>query len=276
MTTLDGAIERLAADRRRGSAQLARTSAGILARAARAGLAEPQLRATARSIAVAQPSMAAVANTAAGFVEGIATPVATAVRLQRYWREAPAALAARHAARFGGVVLTHSWSSDVMRTLEAARPALVVLTESRPGLEGIAAASRLRRVGIAVRLVADAAAGHFARGVDCVALGADSVLPGGGIINKVGSYPIAVAAVDLGKPVYVLAETMKVSPVVEPILGDASTPSRGARVESPLFEVVPPHLVSAILVEDGTLDGPALAALVARFGDARAALGLTP
>lgn len=272
MTNIERAIARLAADRKHGSAQLATEAATILARAAQLRLPASELLAVARALAAAQPSMAAVANTAAEFASGIGSPLETALRLARYWNEAPPALAARHATRFTGVVMTHSWSSDVMRTLETARPALVVISEARPGSEGVAAGERLRAAGIAVRLVADAAAGHFVRGVDCVVLGADTVLPGGSIVNKVGSYPVAAAASDAGKPVYVLAETMKVSPSPEPVLGDASKAIRGSRVESPLFEVVPRHLLTAILTEDGELDRASLVALVERFGAARVAL----
>ena len=71
---------------------------------------------------------------------------------------------------------------------------------------------------------------------------------------------------------YILAETMKVSAVTEPVLGDASKAFSGSRVESPLFEVVPGHLIATVLTEDGELDRATLDELADRFRRARATL----
>lgn len=45
--------------------------------------------------------------------------------------------------------------------------------------------------------------------VDLVLLGAEAVVASGGIINKVGTLPLAICAKAYGKPVYVLAESFK-------------------------------------------------------------------
>lgn len=45
--------------------------------------------------------------------------------------------------------------------------------------------------------------------VDLVLLGAEAVVASGGIINKVGTLPLAICAKAYNKPVYVLAESFK-------------------------------------------------------------------
>ena len=45
--------------------------------------------------------------------------------------------------------------------------------------------------------------------VDCVFVGAEAVLENGGIVNRVGTFTIALCAKAYGKPFYVFAESLK-------------------------------------------------------------------
>lgn len=45
--------------------------------------------------------------------------------------------------------------------------------------------------------------------VDMVLIGAEGVVESGGIINKVGTYTMALSAKEMNKPVYVVAESFK-------------------------------------------------------------------
>lgn len=45
--------------------------------------------------------------------------------------------------------------------------------------------------------------------VDCVFSGCESVLANGGIINKIGTYSVALIASHFQKPVYVFCESFK-------------------------------------------------------------------
>src|SRR5579859_3800255 len=72
--------------------------------------------------------------------------------------------------------------------------------------------------GLAVTLVADAACGVFIGEATCVALGADSVRSDGSVVNKVGSYPLALVAREAGVPVYVLCETLKIAAPAFPLV----------------------------------------------------------
>jgi translation initiation factor eIF-2B subunit alpha len=45
--------------------------------------------------------------------------------------------------------------------------------------------------------------------IDCVFVGAEAVLENGGIVNRVGTFTIAVCAKAFNKPFYVFAESLK-------------------------------------------------------------------
>ena len=65
------------------------------------------------------------------------------------------------------------------------------------------------RAGIPVTLIPDTAAAAALEGADMVLVGAEGVAESGGIVNKVGTYQIALCARALGVPVYVAAESYK-------------------------------------------------------------------
>jgi translation initiation factor 2B subunit (eIF-2B alpha/beta/delta family) len=104
------------------------------------------------------------------------------------------------------VVLTHSHSSCVERAFVAAHARgtrfRVIATESRPLREGITLARSLVERGIAVRVIADAAVFRTMPEVSMVLVGADGVTPDG-VVNKIGTALIALAAREYGCPVFV-------------------------------------------------------------------------
>lgn len=55
----------------------------------------------------------------------------------------------------------------------------------------------------------DASIGIYMEKVDMVMVGAEGVCASGGILNKVGTYPLAICARAVNKPFYVVAESYK-------------------------------------------------------------------
>ncbi len=110
-------------------------------------------------------------------------------------------------------IVTISRSASVRNVLaglpERQRPEEVVVLESRPGGEGRALARDLRGVGVPARWVKDADGPHVVRSADLVLLGADSVLPGGDLVHKVGTRRLVSAARRARRPVVVVAGTSK-------------------------------------------------------------------
>jgi methylthioribose-1-phosphate isomerase len=152
---------------------------------------------------------------------------------------------------------------------EGGRHPSVWVPETRPVLQGARlTAWELGRLGIAHRLVADVmAASLMASGdVDCVIVGADRIAANGDVVNKVGTYGLAVLADHHGIPFYVAAPRSTFDPAspdgasipieqrsadeVTVIAGHRIAPE-GTEVENRAFDVTPAALISAYVTEDG-------------------------
>jgi len=281
-------------DRAHGASALAREAAEILRDCARHGL-EPgvgiwvafqQAHQAARDLAASRPSMVAVANTvgriwaAAAETRGLrrANPSIVVARkaLIRALDAAEEALAgwataseqiASHARPYlKGTLLTHSLSGTVQAALLACQEQIehVYVTESRPRCEGRATAQTLAAAGMAVTLLTDAEAGLFIPDCAAVVVGADSILADGAVVNKAGTFLLALAASASRPqrvPFLVLAETLKVAPFKQPHLeemdaAEVVSPSDlpGVSARNIYFDRTPASLVSALITERGLLD----------------------
>ena len=113
----------------------------------------------------------------------------------------------------GKVILTHGYSRVVQNVLihaaQAGKNFSVLVTEGRPNADGYHAAAELLKAGIPVTLILDSAVAYSMDQADLVLVGAEGVAESGGIINKIGTYQMALCATALKKPVYVAAESYK-------------------------------------------------------------------
>lgn len=148
-----------------------------------------------------------------------------------------------------GTILTHSYSSTVLRTLEiaigAGSPPRVYVTESIPGSEGITLARDLAQLGLDATIVPDSEIARYISQVDAILVGADSVLKDGSIINKVGTKQIAELARRVHVPFHVACETAKFS--IADFLGEVVS------FDSELFDVTPGELIWMIITENGVM-----------------------
>uniref|UniRef100_A0A8D8W3Z6 Translation initiation factor eIF-2B subunit alpha n=1 Tax=Cacopsylla melanoneura TaxID=428564 RepID=A0A8D8W3Z6_9HEMI len=113
-------------------------------------------------------------------------------------------------------ILVHSMSRVILETIREANRSnkrfQVFVTkadtedDSQSGKHLVEA---LTKEGVEATLILDAAVGYIMESVDMVMVGAEGVVESGGIINKIGSYTMAVCARELKKPFYVLAESFK-------------------------------------------------------------------
>jgi eIF-2B alpha/beta/delta-like uncharacterized protein len=159
-------------------------------------------------------------------------------------------------------VFTISDSSTVADVVIGVGAKNVVVTESRPQMEGRNLAERLAGEGVNVLLVVDAAAAMFMESAAVAVVGADSVLYDGSFVNKVGTRTVALAARDQGVPFYVVCSTSKFN--VMNYLGrgvelENKDPAEvaeieGVNVRNPYFEVVPGRLVTGIITEMGVME----------------------
>jgi translation initiation factor eIF-2B subunit delta len=235
-----------------------------------------QLAAMGKALIQAQPSMAPVFNLVNAVISGVqeahdldsarrmATSTAKAFAVQLHARSEEIARQALSLLGESSRVLTHSRSSTVMEALHLAanqgRQLEVVCTESRPIYEGRVVAASLAEQGIGATLIADSAAGHFVSQVDLVMVGADSVSTDG-VVNKIGTYPIALAARAQGVPFYTLCGAEKFLPTdyphfrVEPKDPQEVWPEHPEEVTvlNLYFDVTPLTYVRGVVTERGIL-----------------------
>ncbi len=165
-----------------------------------------------------------------------------------------------------GALACVEWGTalGVVRSLhEAGRVAYVVADETRPLLQGSRiTAVELAEMGAPHRVVVDGAGPSIiARGlVDAVVVGADRVAANGDTANKIGTYPLALAAARAGIPFVVACPESTVdldSPdggaivVEERAAGEvlpAGVPT-ATQAWNPAFDVTPADLVTAVVTE---------------------------
>ncbi len=268
------AIETVAADDEHGSAWISLRALEVLRD--EAALAEDfeTVAAVARELLAARPSMAVVENrinrvmstagVAPGDVEATARQeIASAAEADR----AAAAVAAERLT--GARVCTLSRSGTVQKALERADPEAVLIAESRPGREGIDIAESLAG-DCEVTLTSDAAlAGRLAEfDADAVVVGADTILPDGRVLNKVGTHGIALAATAHGLPCYAVAATDKITPDTNVDIEQAPTTlyegDADVAVANPLFETTPADRWTGICTDEGMLDADGVSDIAAR------------
>ncbi len=150
----------------------------------------------------------------------------------------------------------------------------VIATETRPVLQGARLTVwELKREGIPVTLITDNMVGYvMSKGlVDKVIVGADRVLLTGHVINKIGTYTIAVLAKRHNIPFYVAIPTSTIDPktrvdevVIEErnpdevkyVMGKCLITLPDVDVLNPAFDITPPELVTAIITEKGIVTPP--------------------
>ncbi|MGI8827672.1 MAG: translation initiation factor eIF-2B [Chloroflexota bacterium] len=177
--------------------------------------------------------------------------------------------------RDGDRIFTYSISSTVWGIFRQARAQGkhfdVVATESRPANEGLWNITELGKDDIPVTMGIDAAMGTLMRGCSMFVVGSDGIASNGACLCKIGTFPAATVARELGIPTHVAADTSKFDPLTllgfpfkireMPHRDIVTEPTPNLTVRNPIFDVTPAHLVAAIITERGILH-PAAASTV--------------
>lgn len=178
-----------------------------------------------------------------------------------------------------GSLATVDWGTALgaIRTAhEQGKQVHVLVDETRPRLQGARlTAWELEQLKIPYEIITDNAAGYFLRRGDVqkVMFGADRVAANGDVINKIGSYMLALAAHQNKVPVYSLFPVSTVDINIE--TGDSVTIEerdstevlnlqfdhadivpKGARARNPAFDITPHEYLSALVTEYGIIEPP--------------------
>ena len=283
-------VETVRTDRTHGAAWIAARALEVLRDTAAEATAWDDVVTTARALRTARPEMAAVANAVDEAIAAAGPPpvdpaavVGEAIDVLDATLAAgtDAAGAAADVLAGADAVATLSRSGTVRLAIETLAPAEVVVAESRPEREGVGVAEWVAaETDAAVTLTTEAGVptALATRSVDTVLVGADSIRPGGGVVNKTGTRVLALAAREADVPVYVIASSRKIRPAGgQPAADDLSGRTVPAEavygsdadlsVHAPTFEVVPPELVDGVVTERGVLDADGILAAAERHAD---------
>ncbi|MGB9959620.1 MAG: S-methyl-5-thioribose-1-phosphate isomerase [Candidatus Bathyarchaeales archaeon] len=157
----------------------------------------------------------------------------------------------------------------IRAAVEQGKKVRVMATETRPKLQGARlTAYELKRDGIPVKLIADTMVGYvmYKRMVNKVVVGADRIVQDA-VINKIGTYQIAVLAKEHGIPFYVAAPKSTFdlghkaaeivieerSPEEVTFIGSEHIAPEGVEALNPAFDITPLKYVTAIICEEGVI-----------------------
>ena len=146
----------------------------------------------------------------------------------------------------------------------------VICDETRPRGQGASLSVwEMQQENIPVKLICDVASGYLmSQGmVDKVVIGADRVAKGG-IVNKIGSFMVALAAKRFNIPFYVAApySTFDMEIDINDTIIEERDPEEvthygkcricpeGTEVINPAFDIVPNDLITGIITEKGVID----------------------
>ena len=145
----------------------------------------------------------------------------------------------------------------------------IYILETRPECEGYSMYLELTKKNMNCILLIDSAMGFIMENVDFVLTGAELVTENGGIVNRIGTYSLALCASCLEKPFYVVAEGYKFSrifPLGQKDLREEVRDSErfimcnrkdieGVRFVNPKCDFTPPNFISFI-ISDGRIFKP--------------------
>jgi methylthioribose-1-phosphate isomerase len=143
----------------------------------------------------------------------------------------------------------------------------VIATETRPKLQGARLTTyELKREGIPVTLVTDSMVGFIMhrKMIDKVIVGADRIVKDG-VVNKVGTFTIAIVAKEHSVPFYVAApsSTFDLDRKAKDVIIEERSPDevthigtqriapKGVKALNPAFDITPLKYVTAIISETG-------------------------
>ncbi|MBM3149135.1 MAG: hypothetical protein FJ008_08525 [Chloroflexi bacterium] len=234
-----------------------------------------EITATASEVSKAKPTMISIANYIDQFLKEV-TLAAESVKNVETFKLLAANVAreliklsedaANLASTYGGriisnldTVITCSYSSTVCTALELARQDKtrfrVLVAESKANEEafGRFTAKQLKEHRILVEVIPDRSIDKRMSGADKAIVGADSILADGSLINGTPTLALAQAAKKADIPFFAICETAKFD--IHGYMNKATASEAG-------FDLVPPELITAIIMEKGIMQTHLIAAYI--------------
>ena len=172
-----------------------------------------------------------------------------------------------------GCILTQCYAETyigmtLMLARDAGKKISLIAPETRPYLQGARlTASVAYDLGIPVTVITDNMPGYvLSQGkVDLFICAADVITMDGHVVNKIGTFQIALAANYFGIPFYVMGSPVAAHVSIDTVRIEERDPEevlcfRGQRIAKqgvqgyyPAFDITPPSLVKAVITPEGVL-----------------------
>ncbi len=129
------------------------------------------------------------------------------------------------------------------------------ICESRPKFEGRIFAAELSKLKFQVKLITEAQMAEHVKQCNFAVIGADQILSNGSIVNKAGSYQLAILCKYFRKPFYVISDKTKKTRKntfrkdVQEKNEILPKKLKNIEVENYYFEVVPADLITEIITD---------------------------
>lgn len=157
-------------------------------------------------------------------------------------------------------IMTHCHSGEAMAVIKKAwkegKNVSVIATDTEPLDQGIRTVKELAKAKIPVTLITDNAIAYFMKDVDLVLVGADALREREGVVNKIGTSLLAIAAKRYNKPLYVAANTLKLDArkkftIEERPVSEVYKKIKGVKIRNPAFDITPWNFITAVITEKG-------------------------
>lgn len=162
----------------------------------------------------------------------------------------------------GYKIMTHCHSGEALAVIKQAwkegKRITVYATETEPKHQGIKTARELAELKIPVILIIDSAVEFFIKDVDAVIVGCDAIRKEG-IVNKIGTCPIAIVAREYKKPFYAVGNTLKLDKRKKLIIEERNPNEvykehmKTLEIKNPAFDVTPWKFVTRVATEKGIM-----------------------
>ncbi len=158
-------------------------------------------------------------------------------------------------------ILTHDYSttvlSGIVRAVEDGASFHVYVTEARPRYLGRKMARRLADIeAIETTLIVDSASGNYLPECDRVVVGMDCIVDET-LYNRVGTYPLAATAADVGVPVTAAGSEAKIVDGGFAFETEHRSPSEvmlepadGFEVANPAYDETPTRLLDSVVTDE--------------------------
>jgi len=154
-------------------------------------------------------------------------------------------------------IITISNSTTILNILSIIhkknRISKLFICESRPQFEGRILAKELAEFHIAVELIVEAKVPDYVKMADISLVGADQISTDGNIVNKIGTKMLAICCRYFDTPLYVLADSDKISDLLQKQENEKSrdeiwnSAPENIKISNLYFEIIEKELLTEVI-----------------------------